>query len=80
MIATLNRVTSVIRLVVALLPWVASMYLLYRLDKDQIWAIDTPFRDLMTIGILVSGMGLSFLLHSYFARRPIQGKSRQSPQ
>ncbi len=55
------------RIVVSLLPWVAALYLLYRLEHGGIWAVDMPFRALLSIAILGVGMGLSFLLHFFLA-------------
>ncbi|MEH6549650.1 MAG: hypothetical protein V7711_09275 [Pseudomonadales bacterium] len=54
---------------IAFVPWITSMYLLYRLDADGIWSAETSDRDLMTIAILLVGMGLSFFLLTFFSRR-----------
>ena len=56
----------------AAMPWILSMYLLYYLGKNEIWLPETAYRDLMTIAILVLGMGLSFAVQSYFIK---QGKN-----
>jgi len=48
---------------------VASMYLLFWLGKYEVWLPETAHRDKITIVILVAGMGLSFLLQSYFIKQ-----------
>jgi membrane protein DedA with SNARE-associated domain len=50
-------------------PWVVAMYLLYYLGKNDIWDTETRYRDLMTILILVLGMGLSFAVQSFFIKQ-----------
>ena len=54
---------------VALTPWLASMYLFYWLDASGTWTSETPHRGKLSVALLASGMGLSFLIHSYFAKR-----------
>lgn len=53
----------------AAVPWLVSMYVLYWLQYDQIWTPETAHRGKMSVMILTAGMGLSFLLYSYFIRR-----------
>ena len=53
----------------AAIPWIAAMYLLYYLGENEIWTTETRYRDLMTIAILVLGMGLSFAVQSYFIKQ-----------
>ena len=59
---------AIIKLV-AFIPWVLSMYLLFRLDTDGIWSAETPDRDVFTIAILLVGMGLTYCLLTFFANR-----------
>ncbi|MEP6388785.1 MAG: hypothetical protein ABJ056_02580 [Halioglobus sp.] len=47
--------------VVALIPWLIAMYFLFWLDREQIWTVFTPYRDIASLGILVVGMSLSFI-------------------
>lgn len=54
---------------VATIPWIAAMYHLYYLGENEIWTTETRYRDLMTIAILVLGMGLSFAVQSYFIKQ-----------
>ena len=58
----------------AAIPWILSMYVLYYLGKSGIWVPETAYRDLMTIAILILGMGLSFAVQSYFIKRNKPGK------
>jgi hypothetical protein len=57
------------RVTVSLLPWAAVLYLHYWLEHAGIWAVDMPFRAAISIVLLALGMGLSFLLYSWLARR-----------
>jgi hypothetical protein len=54
---------------IAFTPWVISMYVLYWLDYGEVWTSDTAHRGKIAVAILAVGMGLSFLVQSYFARR-----------
>jgi hypothetical protein len=54
---------------IAFTPWVISMYLLYWLDYGEVWTSDTAHRGKIAVAVLAVGMGLSFLVQSYFARR-----------
>jgi hypothetical protein len=54
---------------IAFTPWVISMYLLYWLDYGEVWTSDTAHRGKIAVAVLTVGMGLSFLVQSYFARR-----------
>ena len=69
---TLNvkqRARNALEVVTAFTPWVISMYLLYWLEYGEIWTIETAHRDKIALVILATGMGLSFLVQSYFIRR-----------
>jgi len=55
--------------VIAFVPWVISMFVLYWLEYGEIWTTDTPHRGKISIAILALGMGLSFLVQSHFAKR-----------
>ena len=61
----------------AFVPWILSMYLLYWLEVTGTWTTDTQYRDKMSVLILLIGMGLSFLVYSLFARRT---RGRVSPR
>lgn len=54
---------------IAFTPWVISMYVLYWLDYSEIWTSETAHRGKIAVAILAVGMGLSFLVQSYFAKR-----------
>ena len=54
---------------IAFTPWVISMYVLYWLDYSEIWTNETAHRGKIAVAILAVGMGCSFLVQSYFAKR-----------
>jgi hypothetical protein len=54
--------------VIAFVPWVLSAYLLYWLEYGEIWTTETAHRGKISVVILAIGMGLSFLVHSHFAK------------
>ncbi len=60
---------NALKIAIALTPWMASMYLLFWLGKAEVWMPETAHRDKITIAILIAGMGLSFLLQSYFSKQ-----------
>lgn len=51
------------KVVIALVPWVLSMFTLYWLEYGEIWTTATPHRGKTSVIILMIGMGLSFLLY-----------------
>lgn len=53
----------------AFTPWLISLYVLYWLDYGEIWSSETAHRGKIAVGILIVGMGLSFLVQSYFFKR-----------
>ena len=64
-----SRVGRILRIMVALTPWLLSMYFFYWLDASGTWTSETPHRGKLSVAILASGMGLSFLLQSWFTKR-----------
>jgi len=66
---TTSRLLDWIKTAIAAGPWILSMYALYYAEKHQIWIPETPHRDKITIVVLVLGLGLSFLLKSYFTAK-----------
>lgn len=62
------RLRSIVKIAVAVTPWVASMYFLYWIGKNDVWTPETPHRDKITIMIVAVGMTLSFFIQSYFAK------------
>jgi hypothetical protein len=50
-------------------PMVLSIYLLYWFEVSKTWTSETVQRDVMTVGVLLAGMALSFVLLSYFSKR-----------
>jgi hypothetical protein len=64
-----TRTRYTLEVAIAFTPWVISMYVLYWLDYGEVWTSDTAHRGKIAVAILAVGMGLSFLVQSYFARR-----------
>lgn len=64
-----SKARYVLAVIASFTPWVLSMYVLYWLEYGEIWTTDTAHRGKISVAILVSGMGLSFLLYSYFSKR-----------
>jgi hypothetical protein len=58
-----------LEVVIAFTPWVISMFVLYWLETHEFWTPETAHRGKISVAILVAGMGLSFLVHSHFAKR-----------
>ncbi len=57
-----------LKVATAMLPWVIAMYLFYWLDSSGTWTSETAHRGKISGAILGTGMALSFLLWSHFAR------------
>ena len=66
-----NKISAayVVKLVIAFLPWLISMYTLYWLEHDAIWTPETPHRGKTSFIILLVGMVLSFLLYTRLIER-----------
>ena len=58
-----------LRIAVAMVPWLVSMYTLYWLEHGEVWTTETPHRGKLTVAILVIGMAATFLLQSHFAAK-----------
>ena len=65
----ISRVQAALKIVIALVPWLAAMYLFYWLDSSGTWTRETPHRGKLSVLILGLGMLLSFLVHAYLAKR-----------
>jgi len=64
-----TRLRHALQIAIAFTPWLISMYLYYWLDYSETWTSETAHRGKISVAILAVGMGLSFLIHSYFSRR-----------
>ena len=64
-----TRARYVLETAVSLAPWLVSMYAFYWLDHSGTWTSETPHRGKLSVVILGTGMGLSFLVQSWFLRR-----------
>ena len=58
-----------IKVAIAMTPWLISMYVLYWLEYGEVWTTETAHRGKISVAILALGMGLSFLVQSRFAKR-----------
>jgi len=59
----------VIGCLLILAPSILSMYLLYWLEVSGTWSPEAQHRDKISVLILTFGLGLSFLVYSFFAKR-----------
>ena len=64
-----NQARHALNVVIAFVPWVISLFVLYWLEYGEIWTTDTAHRGKISVAILALGMGLSFLVQSQFAKR-----------
>ena len=58
-----------LKVAIAITPWLISMYVLYWLEYGEVWTTETAHRGKISVAILALGMGLSFLVQSHFAKR-----------
>ncbi len=58
-----------LKVAIAFVHWIISMYTLYWLEYGEVWTTATPHRGKISVTILVAGMVTSFLIHSYFSGR-----------
>ena len=64
-----SRARLTVDTILALLPWLVCMYVLYWFEYAAVWTPEIPHRDKISLAILILGMGASFLVYSYLARR-----------
>jgi hypothetical protein len=62
------RIRSALEAIIAISPWLVSMYVFFWLDHSGTWTSETPHRGKISVAILAAGMLLSFLLQSRFSR------------
>ncbi|MEM7740855.1 MAG: hypothetical protein AAF225_08640 [Pseudomonadota bacterium] len=63
-----SRLFGVLRVGIAFAPWLLAMYTLYWLGKNEIWDSETPHRDIMSGGIVATGMAATFIAHTLLAK------------
>ena len=68
-----SRTITALRMLLAAVPWLLSMYLFYWLDSSGTWTIETPHRGKLSVVILAAGMVASFYFHSYLTGRKKNG-------
>jgi hypothetical protein len=64
-----KHIRHALSVAIAFTPWVIAMYVLYWLEYGEIWTLETPHRGKTAVIILAIGMGSSFLVQSYIAKR-----------
>jgi hypothetical protein len=64
-----KKALKALEVIIAFMPWLISMYILYWLEYGEVWTTETAHRGKISVAILAVGMGLSFLVHSHFAKR-----------
>ena len=64
-----GKARSAIEVLIAFAPCLISLYVLYWLEYSQIWRPETAFRGMISVMVLVVGLGLSFLVQSYLIKR-----------
>ena len=64
-----KKALKALKVTIAFTPWLISMYTLYWLEYGEVWTTETAHRGKISVAILIVGMGLSFLVHSRFAKR-----------
>jgi len=64
-----SQLRSLPKIAIALTPWLIAMYVFYWLDSSGTWTSETPHRGKISVLILGTGMGLSFLVQSHFLTR-----------
>jgi hypothetical protein len=64
-----TRTHNILKVAIAISPWLISMYVLYWLEYGEVWTTETAHRGKISVAILAMGMGLSFLVQSRFSKR-----------
>ncbi len=63
------RTRNALNITIAFTPWVISMFVLYWLEYGEVWTTETAHRGKISVAILATGMVLSFLVQSHFAKQ-----------
>ena len=64
-----NALIKGVKIALCITPMLAGMFLLFWMSSNQLWNAETPFRDVLTGGIVASGMLSAYLLLSRFVLR-----------
>lgn len=64
-----SRTGRALLVIIALIPWLAAMFLFYWLHTDGVWTSATPHRGKMSVGLLATGMAVSFAIFLRLGRR-----------
>lgn len=59
-----------LKIVIALIPWGITLYIQHWLEREAVWEVSMPYRSLISVVLLVVGMGLSFVLYNWLTRKP----------
>lgn len=73
----LTLLGHIARIALALLPWALSLYLQFRLQVDGIWAVDMPYRGLLSALLIGAGLLASLWLYTLLskAQKKVQHKA-----
>jgi len=63
-----TKIRKALKVAIAFIPWLISIYLLYWFEYSEIWTNETAHRGKMSVAIIATGMGLSFLVRSRFTK------------
>ena len=64
-----TKIRKALKVAIAFIPWLISIYLLYWFEYSEIWTSETAHRGKMSVAIIATGMGLSFLVRSRLVRQ-----------
>ncbi|MEM8500231.1 MAG: hypothetical protein AAF542_19605 [Pseudomonadota bacterium] len=59
-----HQALMIARAIFACIPWLLAMYLLFWIEKNDVWTAQTPFRDPMSAAVVAAGMLLSLVIYS----------------
>ena len=62
------KAITAIKILIAFAPLLISIYILFWLESTGTWTSETPHRGKLSVLTLMIGMGLSFLIQSYFMK------------
>ena len=66
---TRQKLLSVGRVGLVMIPWMSVMYTLYWIDQNGVWDSETPHRDIMSGAMVAAGMLATFLLYTFLKKR-----------
>lgn len=58
-----------LKILISLIPWSITLYIQFWLERDAVWEVSMPYRSLISVVLLVVGMGLSFVLYNWLNKK-----------